>query len=488
MSYTKLAARVVAGAWCGVLLCIAGLVAGAGEELRLHRFDTDPKWELFGETTGGAPVRLIVQDFGWRPTNKAGGAAPGEIGGVISRSLTRAVYWTKIPQKTLNDKLSISGRFAVVRTGNGSGMHFGFFHETSSGWRTPNSLVFRLSGEDKERRGQYSWALADLGNRNWKADGVGAFDGIYQTTKTEPIKSDGKPHDFAVVYDPDGANGLGEISITIDGHTWKNALQPGHKQEGAVFNRFGLMNLQVSGVDMEVYLDDIRINGELLDFTQDPGWEGIGNKTRFEDRDLRPWHDLRWSPTNRAGGDPGEIAVTMWRDERPAYFAAPIATVTLDQPLHAEGRLAFTGAGSDSGVCLGWFNADSKRNKRDPEVQHPAANFLAIAIEGPSRIGHYFRPIYSTSVQGIRGDAGSGPIIRPDAKQRRWSIDYDPAAAGGKGQITVALDGETVVLELKPDARKAGATFDRFGFFNIQNGGHYVKVFIDDVKYTGSAQ
>jgi hypothetical protein len=465
----------------------------AAENLETHSFDSDPAWEKFGETAMGGKSRQVTQDFGWRPTNKAGGAAPGEIGGVFGRSLTRAVYWMKIPEKTTNDKLSISGRFAVPRTDNDSGMQIGFFHETSTGWRTPNSLVFRLSGEDKKEPawegkwvGQFSWAFVDFANRNVKASGIGALDGnVYQNTKTPPIYSDGKSHEFAIAYDPAGAGGNGEVSITIDGKTWTGALEPGQKTEGATFNRVGFMNLQTSGNGMEFYCDDLRVNGELIDFTKDPGWEADGNKASFEDRDIRPYHDLRWSKTNFAGGQPGEIAVTMWRDERPAYYAAPVRKLTQDDELHAEGRLAFTGAGSDSGVLFGWFNSESKKNHTTPDYVKHQRPYLAIAVEGPSRIGHYFRPMYASSGEA-RGDPGSGPIIRPDSRQRRWTLDYDPKAADGKGRITVTLDNERVEFDLTADARKAGATFDRFGFFDLQAGGHHVKIFVDDLKYTGS--
>src|SRR5262245_26620371 len=109
------------GAWIASLAC-AALPAMAAEPV--HTFETDPGWEKFGETALGAPnPRTIKQDFGWRPTNKAGGAAPGEIGGIMSRSsFTRSTYWKEIPTKTLEDKLSISGRFAVPHTDNDSAM------------------------------------------------------------------------------------------------------------------------------------------------------------------------------------------------------------------------------------------------------------------------------------------------------------------------------------------------------------------------------
>lgn len=246
------------------------------------------------------------------------------------------------------------------------------------------------------------------------------------------------------------------------------------------------MNVQTTGGAMEFYVDDLKVNGESFDFTPDPGWEGIGNHVTFEDRDMRPHHDLRWEKSANAGGKPGEIAVTMWRDEEPAYYATPVGPLTLDQELRAEGRLAFTAAGSDSGVYLGCFNGEAKRNKDTPDHAEAPKSLLGVAIEGPSRIGHYFRPDYSGGGGGK--DAPNlnttGPLIRPDGQPRRWSLHYDPAAAGGNGRITVTLDDEKVELELKPGVRKSGATFDRFGFSNIQTGGHHVKVFIDDVKFT----
>jgi hypothetical protein len=41
-----------------------------------------------------------------------------------------------------------------------------------------------------------------------------------------------------------------------------------------------------------------------------------------------------------------------------------------------------------------------------------------------------------------------------------------------------------VTLDLAPGDRKAGATFDRFGLFDVQTGGHYVELYLDDLKYT----
>ncbi len=74
----------------------------------------------------------------------------------------------------------------------------------------------------------------------------------------------------------------------------------------------------------------------------------------------------------------------------------------------------------------------------------------------------------------------TGPIIRPDARVHQWSIHYSPQS----GQITVQLDGERRLLAVSPEHLKQGALFDRFGLFNLQAGGHFVDIALDDLTYT----
>lgn len=61
---------------------------------------------------------------------------------------------------------------------------------------------------------------------------------------------------------------------------------------------------------------------------------------------------------------------------------------------------------------------------------------------------------------------------------------YDPRANHGVGRIYLTFDDQKLSLDLRPGDRKAGATFDRFGLFNIQEGGHYVEVYVDDLTFT----
>ena len=65
---------------------------------------------------------------------------------------------------------------------------------------------------------------------------------------------------------------------------------------------------------------------------------------------------------------------------------------------------------------------------------------------------------------------------------------YSPSGAGGKGQIRITLDGEAHTLNLRPGDTARGAKFDRFGIFNMQSGGHHVRVYIDELTHTSKAK
>jgi hypothetical protein len=169
--------------------------------------------------------------------------------------------------------------------------------------------------------------------------------------------------------------------------------------------------------------------------SSDAGWEARGNKVQFKDRHMRPFHDFGWSATSRAGGKVGEIGGIIWRDEKPAYYASKVGPLTLDDELFASGRIAFNGAGSDSGVYLGWFNSNSKTNKTKSDHVQPQANVLA----GAARRAEPHRD--TTSVPRTprrKGEAmiqDSGPIIRPD-RPGASMVDPLPAEIGNDQRAT----------------------------------------------------
>jgi hypothetical protein len=128
---------------------------------------------------------------------------------------------------------------------------------------------------------------------------------------------------------------------------------------------------------------------------------------------------------------------------------------------------------------IGWFNSASKDDNSEPP-----RNFLGIHVGGPTRIGHYFNPEFVTSA-GSHGKVDQGPVLTP-GKVFNWSLVYDPAAAGGNGELRVTLDGESVTLPLKPGQKAEGAKLDRFGLFTSTTGGQMVKIYLDDLKYTAA--
>jgi hypothetical protein len=114
-------------------------------------------------------------------------------------------------------------------------------------------------------------------------------------------------------------------------------------------------------------------------------------------------------------------------------------------------------------------------------------DYVGINIEGPSPEGFFFYPVYRVHgdmAGALGGRSGKVPRIYPDGKVHDWTLKYDPLGAGGRGQITVRLDGQQCTLDLNPGARAIGASLDRFGICTPWIDGNSVTVFFDDLQYT----
>jgi hypothetical protein len=142
---------------------------------------------------------------------------------------------------------------------------------------------------------------------------------------------------------------------------------------------------------------------------------------------------------------------------------------------------------TDSTASIGFYNSTYSLRSNPAQDQSIPMDYLGINIEGPSSEGFFFYPVYRAHghVAGAPNlRSGKAPRIYPDRKVRDWSLAYDPAGAGGRGQITVALDGQTCALELARGAKAIGATFDRFGICSTWIDGNSVTVYFDDIQYT----
>jgi hypothetical protein len=447
-SFVRLKLRSLSNAW---LLGIIWLAFQAAAQ--------EP-WEGYRNRLVPKPPPVTRQDFGYHN---------GRIGGWVQRSTTPAWYAKVIEPVTLQKPLSASGNFAVKRCEGGSGVLFGWFNAQSRGWRMPNSLVIRLDGN-----GNNCWIFFEYGTRSWFTGGGETFEGRYQTTKTKPLPADGASHPWRLEYDPNS----GRIEFVLDGKSYFASVPEDHRADGATFDRFGIVNQQNTGDGMELYFDDLAINGEGCSFDDDPQWEGKGNRIEFRDHIRRPHHDFGHTPTKQVGG-------IIWRDEQPSFYGKPIAPLTLEDPFTASGTISFRSAGSDSGAYFGFFNAESKRKNLMPHHDAPQTNMLCIMVEGPSSIGHYFRAGYCDALgHGMFED--SGPTIKPDGQTHRWSMRYDPKSKDSDGEILVNFDTHTQITRVRKEHKAAGARFNRFGILNIQSGGHHVEFYLDELQFTGN--
>jgi hypothetical protein len=277
-------------------------------------------------------------------------------------------------------------------------------------------------------------------------------------------------------------------------------LGSGHKADGALFNRFGILNVMKSADDPgEIWLDNVTINGESEVFNSDPGWEQRNNRTTYMTTNVRPRFDFGYSPgSNFAGGqNGGELGGHTFRGDsreefngsRMAYYGDPLKdTLSLQQPLHAEGKIGFLRGVSDSTTLIGFFHSDDSIRSNNSQNSATPENFVGAAIEGPSAEGFYLYPTYGVDQEGLRASGGRGtptpPYIYPNGASRDWTLDYHPEGNGGTGSIIVSLDGQAVTLNLDPGHKQIGAHFNRFGMITTHIDGSGQTVYFDDLTYT----
>jgi hypothetical protein len=454
--------------------------------LKTENFDDDPLWDGHNNRATDPGPRQIVQNFGFDASSTNAGGPAGEIGGFITPAGEPAYYAKVISAESFNDSFSASG---ILNVPHGGGHTLiGFFNAgTINEWRTPNTVALRIYG-----RGTFFYAYLDYGTALWRAGGA-SFGG------EAAIPSGAATYPFSINYDPNGAGGNGAVTATLGPHNVVMPLDAGHKADGATFNRFGILDVMKSADDPgQVWLDNVTINGEQHPFNSDPAWDQLNNRNTYETTNVRPRFDFGYSPaTNFAGGQAGgEIGGHTFRGDsreefngsRMAYYGDPLQqAMTLQRPLHAEGKVAFRRGVSDSTTLIGFFDSqDSIKSNNDQNSATPE-NFVGIAIEGPSAEGFNFYPTYGVDQEGVRASGGRGsptpPYIYPNGQSHRWTLDYDPAGAGGAGSIVVTLDGQSVTLNLDAGHKQIGAHFDRFGIITTHIDGSGQTVYFDDLTY-----
>ena len=518
-----------------------------GEPVQIQEdFSADPRWDGWQNRVVGINNPMIEQDFGWSPTAHAS-ETPGEIGGVMYQSSTPAHYGLPFGKPlSFKDAFSASGKIAIMPGSNYGPAYVGFFNSQRQGWRPWNSLAIRINPTGGHVRFYIDYknglsnsggldtdlaVLPDGGIHTWEID----YDPTARIDMTwpDPHMPDYLTTDYTPVatilerakeFNPDltheelhkmlnqgrdqGIVGhwlrkgidtywrrqrpedyKGEIKLQIDDQSYKTFLIPGMQDSETVIDRFGIFNFQVYHGRLEFYVGDLTVNGHKLDLTQDPRWEGQGNRVTFVEPDFHEKMDFGYSQTNWAGEGIGEIGGRFWsteiHDPMHGYYADDIGRLTMDDPLFMSGTLYFRDAGPDARIFIGWFNAEEKKDplsENGEEEGHPLNQSMGMSLLDSSDISHWFDAICAPTFE--LASHFEGPIIAPLRKRQHFSFKYDPDANNGIGSIVFDLDGVENTLNLKLEQRKAGATFDRFGIMNARRGGKHIDIYFDDLNYT----
>jgi hypothetical protein len=128
---------------------------------------------------------------------------------------------------------------------------------------------------------------------------------------------------------------------------------------------------------------------------------------------------------------------------------------------------------------IGFFHSADSLRISHAQASGIPENFLGAAIEGPSREGFLFYPLYGVHREA-QGAYAAGPRIHPDGVSHAWTLEYSQE---GSGTLTVTLDGQAATLPMSPEHRKTGARFDRFGVITTHVDGNGQQVYFDDLTY-----
>jgi hypothetical protein len=240
-------------------------------------------------------------------------------------------------------------------------------------------------------------------------------------------------------------------------------------------------------------------------FGADPGWEGHRNHV-VPKKIPTVVQDFGYSPdTNLAGKAAGEIGGRVQRAAEPSFYGAKLETArTLDDKLSASGTFAFTRVDGGAGLFFGWFNAAQPGGTGRPansfglnfDCEPTGARLAVFVITAQNQVAGRFITRYDRYRTPEEHAIMRPTPIRKDGTRYHWTLEYDPAAAGGNGQMSFTMkgdraphddsfEGKTFTVDLPPGFKQQGTRFDHFGLMNALKGGGSATVHFDDVAFDG---
>lgn len=239
-------------------------------------------------------------------------------------------------------------------------------------------------------------------------------------------------------------------------------------------------------------------------FDRDPGWEGHNNHILPKvPKTVR--QDFGYSPTHFAGKEKGEIGGRIWRSPTPAYYAARIPPKNLNDPLSASGSFALTSSSGSSGVFFGWFNSAQPGGGRQSTLGlhfdgegGGARLALNLVTAQNQSCGTKVTPWIVDNTKPADQRRFRPTSIRNDGTRYAWTLEYDPRANDGDGQLRFTIrsdkpnseefEGKTFTVAVPKAYKQQGTTFDRFGLVNGLRPGNSLAIFFDDLRYDGRAE
>lgn len=224
-------------------------------------FSQDPGWDGLQNrrtfTTTNVRPRF---DFGFSPTQYAGGQSRGELGGLIFRGdcrypNTMACYGDRLGELTLQRPLRASGKVCMRRGVTDSTILIGFYHSADSMTVNPSQdsgLPKNFLGISTDGPSREGFFFAPTYRIN--GDGSG-----HAGDKLKPphIYPDGKSRDWTLDYVPASQDSDAKITVTLDGQSVQLILSKSHAEIGAHFNRFGIITTWIDGNGQQIYFDDL---------------------------------------------------------------------------------------------------------------------------------------------------------------------------------------------------------------------------------------
>ena len=278
-----------------------------------------------------------------------------------------------------------------------------------------------------------------------------------------------------------------------------------------------LLTLGCVSSDTLAKAEEIRLPSlKSESFDHDPGWEGYNNHV-LPKRVQMVKQDFGYSLTSFAGKSKGELGGSIQRSTKLAYYAAPLTpAVTLEEKLSASGSFAVTASAPSAGLFFGFFNSQQPGGSGRPigslgldlGFERKGGRLAVRLITAHNKsCGTFITPY-------LPGKFRPSPV-KNDGTRYYWTLDYDPLGGGGNGRFTFTLRSDnhpanpmddslpesvqqetrsrfpyttSFNIDLPPELRKEGATFDRFGMLNALKGGNSASVYFADLQFNGKTE